>query len=498
MKSNELNESNNKLDELLNYVETPYIIFDTNYYIMYYNPAAKNIISEDNLISSMINKAYWPIIKNGVENKFPFIISEKRRLNKTVLSTSTSSYKLVVKPIKESQFLMECIEINAVKRSNTFLIKKVKDFVMKSTILEKLLAIKSKDIDIKNISAIEILELFEEQLSIQFEIDDAISDIIVPIISMNASIHDVADIMLAKLKQLTNCDIGIIISRDFTNKEFKIIEKFDSINIFPKLATSQQICNHFMSFNDACFYNNLKEVATLSGLDKTFNNKIKNILLTPIWDKDSKIGELVLFNCENSFKSHHLEIAKRLVQLYSLSYQRGRSIYNLEISASKDVLTNCFNRRAGLLMLEKVYELSKRYSKIFSIIYLDINELKTTNDTYGHQYGDSLIKSTAEIIDNILRRSDILIRLGGDEFLLVLPNTNLEQSKKVTNRIQDEIDAYNKSERKPFKLSISTGQAMYDKDCNLTLNELIDKADSLMYKDKQNYKLTKKNTGGNL
>lgn len=492
------NKSNNKFDELLNYVETPYIIFNNNYSIIYYNPAAKDILSEDKLISSMINEAYWPIIKNGVENKFPFIISEKRRLNKNVLVTSTSSYKLVVKPIKENQFLMECIEINAVKRSNTFLIKKIKDFVTKSTILEKLIAIKSKDIDIKNISAIEILELFEEQLSIQFEIDDAISDIIVPIISMDASIHDVADIILAKLKQLTNCDIGIIISRDFTNKEFKIIEKFDSNNIFPKLATSQQMCNYFIGFDDACFYNTSEEITTLSHLDKSFSSEIKNVLLIPIWDKHSKIGELVLFNCENVFRTHHLEIAKRLVQLYSLSYQRDRSIYNLEISASKDVLTNCFNRRAGLLMLEKVYELSKRYSKIFSIIFIDINGLKITNDTFGHKYGDALIKTTASIIDNLLRRSDILIRLGGDEFLLVLPNTSLEQSKKVTQRIQDEIDNYNKSEEKPFQISISKGQTVYDKDCNLTLNELIDKADTLMYKDKQNYKLNKKNTGGNI
>jgi diguanylate cyclase (GGDEF)-like protein len=484
--------STNKLNHLFNNVETPYIIFDCNYYIIDYNPSAKNIIPKDMLISTMVNQIYLPIIKNGVENKFPFIISEKRRLNKTVLYTSSSSYKLIVKPIEENLFLMECIEINAVKRSNTFLIKKINDFVMKSSILEKLIAIKSKNIDLKNVSAIEILELFEEQLNMQFELDDAISDIIVPIISKDASIYTVAYIVLSKLKQLTQCEAGLIISGEFTSKNFNIFNNFGLKNILPLLGNENKICNEFMKFDYSFFYNNYEDIAknilTSFEYNCSYKMHIFNIMLLPINIENSRIGELVLFNSKSNFTNNHLEIAKRLVQLYSLVYERDRSLYNLEIQAYRDVLTNCLNRRAGLLMLENIYETSKRYSKIFSIVFIDINGLKLINDTLGHEYGDKLIKITAEIIDNLLRHSDIFIRFGGDEFLLVLPGTNLEQSFIVTERIQNELDNFNNSEKIPFEIGISKGNVVYDKDCKYTLNELIEKADSLMYIDKRNQK----------
>lgn len=112
-------------------------------------------------------------------------------------------------------------------------------------------------------------------------------------------------------------------------------------------------------------------------------------------------------------------------KLHTEINERKRIERHLEIYANIDFLTNTLNRRAGLLNLQLEIDFVKNNKEIpLSIAYIDINSLKYVNDTLGHDEGDLLIKKVVEIIKRNIKESDTLVRLSGDEFLLIMPNKN--------------------------------------------------------------------------
>ena len=95
----------------------------------------------------------------------------------------------------------------------------------------------------------------------------------------------------------------------------------------------------------------------------------------------------------------------------------------LEQLATTDSLTGCYNRRYLYQMMEYQISVDARYGAPFSLILLDIDYFKQTNDKYGHQIGDLVLRHTADLISSRLRKTDILARYGGEEFAVFLPHT---------------------------------------------------------------------------
>lgn len=154
--------------------------------------------------------------------------------------------------------------------------------------------------------------------------------------------------------------------------------------------------------------------------------------------------------------------------------------------ASFDVLTGVMNRRSGIELLR--HELSRHDAREFIIYYIDINNLKTVNDLYGHAVGDELIKTACEIIDSNLEGNDILFRLGGDEFILVFFEKPLRDVKKVWRSITADFKKFNQSNQQPFNLSVSHGYYHYQPNNPISLEEILEFADQEMYKVKKSYK----------
>lgn len=158
----------------------------------------------------------------------------------------------------------------------------------------------------------------------------------------------------------------------------------------------------------------------------------------------------------------------------------------LKMYASIDELTGIFNRRVGISLLEKEIMQSQRRNSPLSIIYIDINGLKNTNDRFGHSKGDELIINTTKIIKKCARKSDIIFRMGGDEFLIILPDCKAEKAEIVWKRIRNECEQFNKNSDIPYKISMSHGTATYSGE--QTIDEFVNQADSQMYKEKLLYK----------
>ena len=147
-----------------------------------------------------------------------------------------------------------------------------------------------------------------------------------------------------------------------------------------------------------------------------------------------------------------------------------------------DQLTDLYNRRYFENEMERLG--GSRKTPI-SMIIADIDGLKEVNDTKGHQWGDKHIKNTADIISGVTRQEDIVARIGGDEFAILLPETDEKGTHKVIDRIKESIEFRNKSAEVP--LSISIGYSVQEnKDGNLEEN--FKKADKMMYHRKRNKK----------
>jgi diguanylate cyclase (GGDEF)-like protein/PAS domain S-box-containing protein len=156
--------------------------------------------------------------------------------------------------------------------------------------------------------------------------------------------------------------------------------------------------------------------------------------------------------------------------------------------AMVDTLTGVYNRNAGMVLLEKEFTRTARSSSPFSVIYTDLDGLKYLNDTRGHSEGDSLIREFAVILNKTARESDTVFRLGGDEFLIILPDCSEIGAVSCISRITKEITLFNSSDIKPWQISASFGSASCTKGEEYTIDALIEKADAAMYADKKNRK----------
>ncbi|OPJ55289.1 GGDEF domain-containing protein [Alkalithermobacter paradoxus] len=158
----------------------------------------------------------------------------------------------------------------------------------------------------------------------------------------------------------------------------------------------------------------------------------------------------------------------------------------LSVCASTDDMTGLYNRRTGLSFLEEQLKLLQEKDIKLSVFFIDINNLKIVNDMYGHKEGDELIIIVGNILKESLRRDDFVCRIGGDEFLVVLPYCSLNQSEIVWNRICENINQYNSKKIKPYNLSLSHGAHECKK--GETMEEILSFADKKMYEEKNKYR----------
>ncbi len=160
----------------------------------------------------------------------------------------------------------------------------------------------------------------------------------------------------------------------------------------------------------------------------------------------------------------------------------------LKATSMTDELTGLLNRRGFLALSEQQHKLADRSKRRLALLYLDLNDMKKINDEFGHEAGDLALVDTAGILKKSFRGSDLISRIGGDEFSILLtepPEANIENI--IINNVQDNLKAFNKKSRRKYKLSFSLGFAHFDPDRRCSIGELIKRADASMYEDKKRY-----------
>ncbi len=214
----------------------------------------------------------------------------------------------------------------------------------------------------------------------------------------------------------------------------------------------------------------------------------------PIKDKVGKYYGIcfITFGPCNIDSYKDLEILSKFELPISMAALSERSefctqnkIIQLHEEILRDPLTGYFNRRYINLLAEFEFKKAKRYKHPLSVLMIDIDHFKVINDTYGHKAGDLLLKHATSIIKKQIRSTDIPIRYGGEEFVIILPNTTKRNAYLLAERIRRsvEFNPINIDSQK-IKCTVSIGVAEVDDAVN-SIEDLINKADMMMYVAKQ-------------
>jgi diguanylate cyclase (GGDEF)-like protein len=151
----------------------------------------------------------------------------------------------------------------------------------------------------------------------------------------------------------------------------------------------------------------------------------------------------------------------------------------------RDQLTSLYDRKGFFALAERWMKIADQEKKAIMFLYLDINGLKSINDTFGHFGGDQVLVDTAHILKETFRESDILARIGGDEFIALLFGVSQDIAKEPAKRLQRRIEEFNLKRTRTYKLELSTGIVFYDYRYPLSVEELLQQAGRLVYEEKR-------------
>lgn len=173
-----------------------------------------------------------------------------------------------------------------------------------------------------------------------------------------------------------------------------------------------------------------------------------------------------------------------LLAVYVFSFERARIRQIMVALSLTDELTQLYNRRGLWLLADEQIRLSIRHKRGFWLFVMDMDELKKINDTLGHPEGDRAIKRVAQLLQNTFRKSDIISRIGGDEFAVIAIEASQISLPALLDHLQNQLKKNNASKDYSYKLQISLGTAFFDPANPCSLDELIALADKELYAQK--------------
>jgi two-component system cell cycle response regulator len=219
--------------------------------------------------------------------------------------------------------------------------------------------------------------------------------------------------------------------------------------------------------------------------------EFNSIIVVPIIKKENVIGTFFL-RTTSSLKDGITERIYKLCQLVaniSANALENATLFESMKTAQeylgemsiRDGLTRLYNHRHFYNRLDEEFSRAIRYNTPLSLIFFDIDDFKMVNDTCGHTQGDEVLRQIGRIIKNVVRESDIAARYGGDEFVVLLPNTTADGALDLANRLQSIIRELTFEDLKVEKVTTSTGVATFSSGNVQSFDQFVQLADGAMY-----------------
>ncbi|WP_024955297.1 GGDEF domain-containing protein [Sulfurospirillum arcachonense] len=218
---------------------------------------------------------------------------------------------------------------------------------------------------------------------------------------------------------------------------------------------------------------------------------VKYSILIDTTEQKEAQGSMLKSHASLAVRTKQVKKTNKNLQITKLRLQKTinklqKQEEELKLLASTDPLTKLFNRRYFTEVSGHILDLAKRNNENMSIIMLDIDKFKNINDTYGHKVGDDTLVVFAETLNNFKRKSDVVCRFGGEEFVILLPETNVEGASKIAHKIRKVIEELiikiDEKIELNFTVSVGVSQVNIEKDNNI--EAAINRADKALYQAK--------------
>ncbi|MBC8504698.1 MAG: diguanylate cyclase [Anaerolineales bacterium] len=300
-------------------------------------------------------------------------------------------------------------------------------------------------------------------------------------------VDDVDDNRLLLMRLLTQSDYGVSMA-DNGLTAFQLAEKDPPdlvlLDISMPEVDGYQVCQRF---KDTPTLRDIP-IIFISALDGTLDKEKAfsvggvDYITKPIEARD------VLMRVENhlSIRNMQKQLEQRNLALEAEILRRESVEQKLMVQATTDPLTKLYNRRQFFDLAERELSRAERKNRPICIILLDIDKFKEVNDTYGHLVGDQVLVRLAELCLINFRKYDIWARYGGEEFIAMLPETDIQDCKLISERLRKIVANTNMQfDQITLSITISMGISCIDADSDLSFDELLDQADQALYQSKR-------------
>jgi len=206
----------------------------------------------------------------------------------------------------------------------------------------------------------------------------------------------------------------------------------------------------------------------------------------PLKIENKIIGAMVVQGYIRSdlFSKKDIQLLEFISEQVATAIKRKQLEEKLEKLAHFDSLSGAYNRGYGLSLLERELQFARRRKTPFLLAYIDMDNFKYINDTFSHEEGDQALKKVVMLLKSCLREIDIICRMGGDEFLLIFPESSLNDVALIREKLNKNLEKLNQTLNKPYNIGFSVGISCYNPKHPQSIDKLISLADNNMYTEK--------------
>ncbi|MDY6790983.1 MAG: sensor domain-containing diguanylate cyclase [Thermodesulfobacteriota bacterium] len=240
------------------------------------------------------------------------------------------------------------------------------------------------------------------------------------------------------------------------------------------------------------FLPNVKDDPRFSNkVDKMTGFKTRSIICVPCKIHGKIVGVIEIVNVKNMalFETKYLPFLTILTDYAAIAIENSRLFSKIQRMNVTDEYTGLYNARYLHQIIGELIENSIPQQTEFAVVFVDIDNFKTVVDFHGHLLGTKMLKEVGQTITDCLPEKGILVKYGGDEYVIILPGSDKQEAKKQTEKILSSIreTSYLQSESRPVRVTASFGIAMYPGDAD-TIKDLLILADKTMYRVKNTTK----------
>jgi len=221
-----------------------------------------------------------------------------------------------------------------------------------------------------------------------------------------------------------------------------------------------------------------REIMELLGIAKSTSG-----IFLPMIIKEQTLGMIGMWG--NDLQSNDVPAFQVFANQVAVAIENSRLFGQIQTLAIIDDMTGLYNRRGFFTLAEQQIKLASRLNHSILLVFMDMDRLKQINDDFGHQQGDLALIDIARLLRLSFRNSDIIARIGGDEFVVLAMNANGGDATVLINRLRKKMSELNNSGANPYHISLSIGTSAWTPGGPVDLDDLLTRADAQMYQNKR-------------